>query len=102
MPDFFSSNGNNLSVDVNAQYDPGITEEIDRAIRHLPIVTSHCVSKAVECQQSTGSDNFVVITQNDPQTQRPRAYVAPRNDAGVHEELADAVLLKSALGMSGK
>lgn len=102
MPDLFSANGNVLKVDTTAEYDPGITPEIDKAIRHMHGVVAHCASKAVEVQHATGSDHFVVITQNDPETQRPRVYVAPRDDQGIHEELADAVLLKAALGMTGK
>lgn len=41
-------------------------------------------------------------TSTSPEKQRPRAYVAPANNKGIHEELSDAVLLKAALGMAGK
>jgi hypothetical protein len=52
--------------------------------------------------RETGSPNFGVVLQNDPRTQRPRAYVAPINAEGVHEELTDSVLLKAAINMEGQ
>lgn len=85
-----------------ADYDPHITAEIDRAIRHLPGIVYYVESKARELVKATASPNFEVILQNRPQTQRPRAYVAPANGKGIHEEKTQAVLLKAALGMAGK
>ena len=41
-------------------------------------------------------------TEREHEHQRPRAYVAPANNKGIHEELSQAVLLKAALGMAGK
>jgi hypothetical protein len=102
MPELFSANGNTLKVDMTQEYDPGITEEIDRAIRHMPDVVLHCAEKAAECKNGTGSSNFEIVIQARPETSRPRVYVVPRNDEGIHEELSQAVLLKSALGMAGK
>jgi hypothetical protein len=83
-------------------YDPGITQEIDRAIRHLPGIVHYVATKAKELAKATGSPNFEVILQNKPETQRPRAYVAPANGKGIREEKTQAVLLKAALGMAGK
>lgn len=102
MPDFFSPNGNRLKVESAAEYDPQITAEIDKRIRHLPFVVGHMNFKAEKLKQATGSGNFEVITQNDPNTQRPRSYVVPKNNKGIHEELSQAVLLKAALGMAGQ
>lgn len=102
MPDLFTSNGNTLSVNVESEYDPGITEEIDRQIRHMPNVILHCTQKAAELRAATGSSNFEIVSQTKPETQRPRIYVVPKNDAGIREELAESVLLKAALGMAGK
>lgn len=102
MPEFFSANGNNLKVDVSGSYNPGITADIDRRIRHMPIVILKMLEKAATLKSSTGSSNFEIVTQSRPETQRPRSYVVPKNQQGIHEELADAVLLKAALGMAGK
>lgn len=102
MPDLFSPNGNALKVDMSGSYDPGITAEIDKRIRHLPIVIERMLEKAALLKNSTGSGNFTIVSQTKPNTQRPRAYVAPRNDQGIHEELSQAVLLKAAMGMSGQ
>jgi hypothetical protein len=102
MPDMFSANGNRLQVDTSGSYDPGITEEIDKQIRHLLPVLLYMGQKATDLKNATGSSNFEVITQNRPDTQRPRYYVAPKNRKGIHEELSQAVLLKAALGMAGK
>lgn len=102
MPELFSANGNILKVSMTDEYDPGITDEIDRQIRHLPLVVAHCASKAVELKQATGSGNFAVWTQNQPNTARPRVYVLPINSEGIREELSHSVLLKSAMGMRGK
>jgi hypothetical protein len=102
MPDLFSANGNSLKVNMVGDYDPGITAEIDKRIRHMPQVILAMLEKAATLRHSTGSNNFETITQSDPNTQRPRSYVAPKNRDGIHEELSQAVLLKAALGMSGK
>ena len=47
------------------------------------------------------SDDFRVIVSTGGES-RARAYVAPRNNAGIHLELADSVLLKAAAAMSGR
>lgn len=101
MPDLFSANGNQLSVG-GGEYDAGITPEIDKQIRHMRPVVMKMVEKSAQLRRATGSTNFGVITQMDESTQRPRSYVVPINDEGIHEELAEAVLLKAALGMSGQ
>lgn len=41
-------------------------------------------------------------TSRSAEKQRPRAYVCPANNVGIHEELTRAVLLKAAMGMSGQ
>jgi hypothetical protein len=102
MPDMFSANGNSLKVDMSGSYDPGITAEIDQRIRHLPIVVRTMLEKAATLKNSTGSSNFDIVSQTQPQTQRPRAYVMPKNNQGIREELSQAVLLKAALGMTGQ
>lgn len=102
MPDLFSTNGNRLKVDVGGQYDAGITAEVDKQIRHMLPVLLHMGQKASDLLAATGSRNFEVVRQIRPETQRPRYYVVPKNREGIHEELAQAVLLKAALGMSGK
>lgn len=102
MPNLFSANGNTLKVDMSGDYDPGITEEIDRQIRHIPAVIMHMLEKAATLKNTTGSPNFTIVTQAQPNTSRPRAYVVPKNNEGIHEELSQAVLLKAAMGMSGQ
>jgi hypothetical protein len=100
-PLFVASGSTGLRV--GGVYDPGITPEIDRQIRSLPYVVMYCREKAYELLASTGSPNFeVVLSSGRPDQQRPRAYVCPKNNKGIREELSDAVLLKAALGMSGK
>lgn len=102
MPDLFSANGNQLKVDMTGEYDPGITEEIDRQIRHMQPVLLRMAEKAAQLKRATGSTNFELVIATNPSGQRPRVYVAPANRDGIHEELSQAVLLKAALGMSGQ
>lgn len=102
MPDLFSANGNQLKVELTGAYDPGITEEIDRQIRHIPFILTEILKRAATLKNSTGSDNFELIIQAKETTQRPRVYVVPKNNEGIREELSQAVLLKAALGMEGK
>ena len=103
MPDLFSASGGmSLKVETTASYDAGITGEVDRQIRHMQGVMLYCSGKAAELKRATGSSNFKIVAQVNPQTMRPRFYVAPANAKGVHEELSQAVLLKAALGMAGK
>jgi hypothetical protein len=91
-----------MHVDLSGGYDAGITAEIDQKIRHMTRVEMYCHTKAEELKAATGSGNFRVYAQTRKETQRPRFYVAPFNREGIHEELSQAVLLKAALGMSGK
>lgn len=126
------------------EYDPGITEEVDRQIRNMDIVVNGCYDRAVQLLKEVGSDNFEIVLSTEHGAQvsnqqrdafgrtkfmgrklkynentktwgsglgpsehgtarsRPRAYVAPANADGIREELKDAVLLKAALGMSGR
>jgi hypothetical protein len=102
MPNLFSPNGNQLKVDISGDYDAGITDEIDRQIRHLPVVVSAAMEKAALLKNSVGSPNFELVIQARSETARPRVYVVPKNNKGIHEELSQAVLLKAALGMAGK
>jgi hypothetical protein len=101
-PMFVATGGPGVTLSVSGEYDPGIGPEVDRAIRNMPGVVAHCTRKANELLKATGSSNFEVIVSKNPAQQRPRAYVCPSNSEGIREELADAVLLKSALGMAGK
>jgi hypothetical protein len=83
-------------------YDPGDLTKIDQAIRHMPGVIAYITKKAEECRAMIEkSDDFHVVVSTGGES-RARAYVAPANDAGIHLEAADAVLLKAAAGMEGK
>lgn len=91
------------SVRIDGEYDPGDLQEIDKAIRHMPSVVAYCVKKAQECIRATGAEeHFVVVLQNEPRTQRPRAYCAPNTSEGIRLELEQGVLLKAAVSMEGK
>jgi hypothetical protein len=98
-PLFVASGSSRLSV--GGEYDPGITPEVDRLIRHIPFIVSYTNDRAHELQRDAG-DNFEVILSNRPEQSRPRAYVCPKNNDGIREELGRAVLLLAALGMSGR
>ena len=100
MADFFHAQGNHLVVGPG-DYDPGITPEIDQKIRHLPMVVDGVIERAGALRRSAGS-NFEIVLSLNKKNSRPRAYVVPKNNEGIREELADAVLLKAAMGMSGK
>jgi hypothetical protein len=103
MPQIFSvSNDFALKVGSDEPYDPKILEEVDRQIRNMPMVKAYLKGKANELKSLVGSKNFEVIMSTAEGQSRPRAYVAPSNHDGIHEELSEAVLLKAALGMSGK
>jgi hypothetical protein len=102
MAEIFSVSGDfGLRVDIG-EYDPKITPEIDHKIRHMPFVRAYIKGKANELKSRTGSGNFEVIMSENPEQARPRAYVAPSNSEGINEEISQAVLLKAAMGMSGK
>lgn len=81
------------------EYDPKITNEIDQAIRHLPMVREYCDAIAEQVQKRAG-DNFKVLKAGGPQ--RYRSYVMPFNSEGIREEITEGVLLKAALSMQGK
>lgn len=45
------------------------------------------------------ADNFAVVVQDDPGTQRPRAYVHPVGETGLHVEAGESVLFKAMATM---
>jgi hypothetical protein len=98
---FTARSGGSVAAVSGEGYDPGDLQEIDKAIRHLPGVVAYMQKKAQECIDMTGSNNFEVVLQNEPETQRPRAYCAPKNNDGIHEELSESLLVKSAANMAG-
>jgi hypothetical protein len=103
MPNLFSANGNTLKVLAGQDYDPGITPEIDKADpTHARRDTVRCWKRLRHLRIRPAHRTLKSSRRHDPDTQRPRAYVVPKNHDGIREELADAVLLKAALGMSGK
>ena len=84
------------------EYDPGDMIEIDRAIRHMPLIVDHITEKANEMLgmiEKSGDFRVIVSTGGES---RARAYVAPANNGGIHLELADSVLLKAAVAMEGR
>lgn len=99
----FTAGGNRLAARVGiGAYDPGDLVEIDRKIRHMPAVVAAITKKANEClEMIEKSDDFRVVVSTGGES-RARAYVAPRNNAGIHLELADSVMLKAAASMSGR
>lgn len=83
---------------VSGEY--ALTLDQHRAIRHSPQVVAHITALANLMLGSIEKDqHFKVVVQNDPNTSRPRAYVAPADSAGVHLELTDSVILKAAAAM---
>lgn len=99
----FSAGTSGLAAHVGiAAYDPGDLVAIDRKIRHSPAVVAAITKKANEMLSLIEkSDDFRVIVSTGGES-RARAYVAPRNNAGIHLELADSVLLKAAAAMQGR
>ncbi len=100
MPIFIAGEGDRLNAGSD-EYSPGDLNAIDKAIRHMDAVVAHERVKGLELVAATGSDNFDIVVQNDPETQRARVYGAPINGEGIHEELSQALLLRAALGMEG-
>lgn len=99
-----NSSGTGFVADVGlgGDYNPGDIVAIDRKIRHMPVVVEHITKKAHEMLSLIEkSDDFRVIVSTGGES-RARAYVAPANNGGIHLELADSVLLKSAASMTGK
>lgn len=84
-------------------YDPGITAEIDKKIRFMTPVVAMTQKKARDLLAATHSENFDITFDDDPnRSSRPRAWVHPKNGKGIREEKTKSVLLKAALGMTGK
>ena len=97
------SDGKSLSATPTfGDYDPVNLIEIDRAIRHMPAVVAYLQKKAEETiSMIEKSQHFHVITSTGGES-RARAFVAPADNAGIHLELADSVMLKAAASMAGR
>ena len=90
-----------LTVQWTADQWSNLTLAMYRLVRHDRGVEDRLVAKANELHALVG-DNFETGLQNRPGTTRARAWVRPANDEGVHDELADGVLLKAAAAMRGR
>ena len=90
-----------------------MTPEQHRQLRHHPVIVDRITALAHQlCNAANAMDptpknqgkeqtaNFAVVVQNEPGTQRPRAYVHPVGRTGLHVEAGHSVLLK-ALGSIG-
>lgn len=101
MPPLFSAGkgGAKMNVDTSGAYNPGITDEIDKKIRHMKPVMQRGMAEAVKLRNAAGEADFDVVASVNPDNQRPRFYVAPSTSVGIHLEISNAVLLKAALAM---
>ena len=87
---------------VTGDYDPGNLVEIDRAIRHAPWVLRRLKKSANDCLGLIEKSHDFHLIVSEGGESRARVYIAPANDAGIHLELADSVLLKAAVSMEGR
>jgi hypothetical protein len=98
-----SVSGRRLTAEpVLGEYDPGNLIEIDREIRHMPLVVDHLRDKAKQMLDMIEKKEDFRIIMSTGGVSRARAYVAPANNGGVHLEMADSVLLKAAASMQGR
>ena len=103
MAELYQVNANGQALTATphfGEYDPKITKEIDRRIRHLPMVVKYVADMARILKIKAGH-NFEVIVSTKGAS-RPRGYVMPANSEGIRAELKYGVLLKAALSMRGK
>ena len=74
--------------------------EIDRAIRHLPIVEQTLEHYAREILKEVGEDDFEIVVSQAKS--RIRVYVLPKTSKGIRAEMTDSILLKCAMSMQGR
>lgn len=82
-------------------YDPGDLTELAHKIMHSPAVVQRLTQAAQQAVDLCDSENFGVTVQNEQGTKRARAYAHPINDAGIHQEIEDRLLIKAAASMEG-
>jgi hypothetical protein len=88
--------------DVETKLVPTTTEEY-RELRHLPEVVARITALANKAKELSGyPDEFEVLVQNDPGTQRSRAFVHPAGHEGIKRELSESVLVKAIASMAGQ
>jgi hypothetical protein len=93
------SSGTGLDMEIGAtSYSQLI--EIDRAIRHLPIVQQTLEGYAREILRQVGEDDFEIVVSHAKS--RIRVYVLPKTSKGIRRELTDSVLLLSAMSLQGR
>lgn len=51
--------------------------------------------------QKASVDQFAVVVQDNPESQRPRAYVRPVGKTGLHIEAGHSVLFKAIASVAG-
>jgi hypothetical protein len=93
-----SDSGESLDMEIGATFTSASLVEIDRKIRHSPPVQRTLEHYAREILKQVGEDDFeIVVSQGKA---RPRYFIVPKpGGKGIHRELSQGVLTKSALSL---
>ena len=89
---------NNFEIVLSTEHGGEVSHQEGAAMSNR----THMARKMVWDQGSRQWGSGMASSSHGPEKQRPRAYVTNANPQGYHEELTEAVLLKAAMGMSGK
>lgn len=79
--------------DATGQYKVYLSHATHKAIRHMPVIVQRCTQIALHGQELAG-EGWEVIVQNDPQTQRPRAYLVCRDPDALRRDAKESTLMK--------
>ncbi len=73
----------------------------NKAFRQLRHVYAGHVEALARSASASLPDGYEVVVQNDPNTQRPRAYLVARSYAARRDDAANNRLMKTISGLRG-
>ncbi len=80
---------------VRVKYIPGAFKKIRHAFAgHVADIATSAVSPL--------PDGYEVVIQNDPSTQRPRAYIVARSKAAQRDDAENSTMLKTISSLRGR
>jgi hypothetical protein len=95
-----SASGDFLDMTPGSVFTDKDLVEIDRQVRHLPIVQQTLEHYAREILKQVGEDDFEIVVSHAKS--RIRVYVLPKTSNGIRREMKDSVLLKCAMSLQGR
>lgn len=91
-----------MAGEADRPYKANIPHAMHLVVRHLPNVVEHC-KQIADKGAKIGGPNWHVVVQNAPDTKRPRAYIAPIDQAEAEaDDAKNSTVYRIISGLRGQ